>query len=307
MATVSGNNKITSAHQLQNTYSLNYSSEWRKGMLGSILFHIAVISLLLVLGLNAPDPPFPPDNGILVNFGTDETGEGLIEPSGSSTEVTGLPEESVPILPSVASERILTQDVEKNATSVKTQQQIEANRKVQEQLEADRILKQQEDAEKQRIIDEQRRLNEIMALTKNALVGAQNSGTSSTGEGITGGPGNQGVITGSINSSVRGTGSGTGTSGVGSGEPSYTLEGRGSVSIPKPKYDYQEAGIVVVEVTVDRSGKVIAATPGAKGSTTLDEYFLKVSKDAAMEAKFEAKPNAPEIQKGTITYNFILN
>ncbi len=62
----------------------------------------------------------------------------------------------------------------------------------------------------------------------------------------------------------------------------------------------------MVEVTVDRSGKVTQAVPGIKGSSTLDEYLLKVAKDAAMKASFEAKPDAPLFQKGTITYNFIL-
>jgi outer membrane biosynthesis protein TonB len=61
-----------------------------------------------------------------------------------------------------------------------------------------------------------------------------------------------------------------------------------------------------VEVSVDREGKVIQAIPGSKGSTTLDEYLLKAAKDAALEARFEAKPDAPAVQKGSITYNFIL-
>jgi hypothetical protein len=43
-----------------------------------------------------------------------------------------------------------------------------------------------------------------------------------------------------------------------------------------------------------------------KGSTTLEEYLLKVAKDAAMEATFEVKSDAPLVQKGTITYNFVL-
>ena len=51
---------------------------------------------------------------------------------------------------------------------------------------------------------------------------------------------------------------------------------------------------------------MIQAVPGIKGSTTLDEYLLKVAKEAAMKATFEAKPDAPAIQKGTITYNFKL-
>jgi outer membrane biosynthesis protein TonB len=62
----------------------------------------------------------------------------------------------------------------------------------------------------------------------------------------------------------------------------------------------------VVDVSVDRSGKVTQAIPGTKGSTTLDEYLLRVAKEAALKARFDSKANAPVIQKGTITYNFIL-
>jgi TonB family protein len=95
--------------------------------------------------------------------------------------------------------------------------------------------------------------------------------------------------------------SGTGEAGV-----SYNLAGRGFQKLPPPKYDYQGGGRVVVEISVDRNGNVTQAIPGAKGSTTLDEYLLKVAKEAAMEAKFETKRDAPPIQKGTIAYNFIL-
>ena len=77
-------------------------------------------------------------------------------------------------------------------------------------------------------------------------------------------------------------------------------------SLAYSEYDYQGEGRVVVEVSVDRSGKVIQATPGSKGSTTLDEYLLKVAKEAALKATFDPKADAPAVQKGTITYNFML-
>jgi colicin import membrane protein len=259
-----------------------------------------MVVLLLIFGFTTP-LPLPAEQGILVNFGSDETGSGLIEPSAPSTELTAAPEETSPVFQEKTTDQILTQEVDKEAPVVKKQEDIDAERKIQEQLEADKKIKEQEELEKKRVADEQKRLNDIMTRTKNALVSAKNTGTSSTGEGITGGQGNQGVVTGSVNSNVRGNGSGLGTSGI-----SYSLSGRGSTSLPKPKYDYQGEGIVVVEVTVDRAGNVIKADAGIKGSTTLDDYFLKVSKEAAMLAKFEVKPDAPAIQKGTITYNFIL-
>ena len=101
--------------------------------------------------------------------------------------------------------------------------------------------------------------------------------------------------------SIMTGGPATGDTGI-----SYNLQGRGFQALPPPKYDYQGEGRVVVEISVDRSGKVVQAIPGTKGSTTLDEYLLKVAKEAALAARFEAKQDAPTLQKGTITYNFIL-
>jgi colicin import membrane protein len=265
------------------------------------MFHILLVIILLIAGFITP-LPLPAEQGILVNFGTDETGSGLIEPSGSSTEITALPEEPTPVVPEKATDQIMTQDIEKEAPVVKSQEEIDAERIIREKIETDRKIKEQEEIERKRVAEEQQRLNDIMARTKNALVGAQNSGTSSTSEGITGGAGNQGVTTGSVNSTVRGDGSGTGTSGI-----SYSLGGRGSLTLPKPKYDNQVDGTVVIEVTVDRTGNVTNAVFFQKGSTTLDEYLIRVSRDAAMLAKFEPKPNATELfEKGTISYTFIL-
>ena len=103
------------------------------------------------------------------------------------------------------------------------------------------------------------------------------------------------------NVNVYGEGSGTGTEGV-----SFDLAGRQPRSLPKPEYDRENEGIVVVEITVDRNGNVINARPGVRGSSNINDYFLKVSKEAALKSKFDKKPDAPSIQKGTITYHFIL-
>ena len=87
---------------------------------------------------------------------------------------------------------------------------------------------------------------------------------------------------------------------------SYNLQGRTFLNLATPKYDYSGEGKVVVEISVDRNGRVIEAIPGVKGSTTLDEYLLQVSKKAALQSIFQQKSDAPAVQKGTITYNFML-
>ncbi len=286
----------------------NIPSEKEKGIIGTIVIHAVILVLLIVLGFSVPPPP-ETEEGILVNFGTDETGFGMIEPSPPPSRE----EASVP-LPSESTvtareEPLLTQDTEEAPEVKKVDpeaekrriEQAEAEKRRRAELEAERIRKEQEEIERKRIEAEQKRQADIMNRTKDALAGSKNSGTSSTSEGVAGGPGNQGSPGGSLDSKNRGEGSGLGNKGI-----SYDLAGRGVQRLPLPEYNYQGEGRVVVEVSVDRSGKVTHAVAGVKGSNTLDEYLLKVAKEAALKAQFDVKNDAPFIQKGTITYNFIL-
>jgi colicin import membrane protein len=283
-------------------------SERRKGIVGTAIIHIVVLAVLLLFGFSIPPQP-KPEEGILVNFGTDETGLGLVEPSPPAVKEETSPPPPSEALKNSKEDPLLTQNTEEAPEVKKVDpeaekkrlEKAEAERIRKAELEAERIKKEQEELEKKRIAAEQQRQADIMNRTKNALANSKNAGTTSTGEGVAGGQGNQGVTTGAVDSQNRGEGSGLGDKGI-----SYDLQGRGFQKLPLPKYDYQGEGKVVVEVSVDRSGKVIQAVPGFKGSNTLDEYLLRVAKEAALEAQFEVKPDAPPVQKGTITYNFIL-
>ena len=281
-----------------------------KAIVGTTIIHLILLLLLVIVGFSVLSPP-EMEEGILVNFGTDESGMGFIEPSPPPPVIE---EKSSPPLPVNAAEKqvkdpLLTQDFEEAPEVKKADpeaekkklEKIEADKKIKEQLEAERIIKEQEEIERKRVEAEMKRQADIMNRTKNALANSKNAGTNTVSEGVKGGAGNQGVTSGSLDSKVRGEGTGLGDKGI-----SYNLQGRGFQSLPTPKYDYQGEGRVVVEVSVDRLGKVTQAVPGTKGSTTLVEYLLKVAKEAAMEARFEPKPDAPVIQKGTITYNFKL-
>ena len=125
-------------------------------------------------------------------------------------------------------------------------------------------------------------------------------GTGGTGGGTGGG---NGTGTGIGTGSGYGAGSGGGAGG-GSG---YSLGNRKALSKPAPKYTCNEAGKVVVEVTVDQSGRTISATAGIKGTTNLARCLLDQAKIAAMNTKWDADSNAPAKQVGKIIYNFSLN
>ncbi len=301
----------------------NFPSDKKKGIIGTVVFHIILAVILIITGFHT-QLPLPEEEGILVNFGTDDTGLGMLEPAASSSqeESSSAQESSADIPPEQtvdevqeqeAEEALMTQDFEEAAVVEEKKEQpdpeeeqrlkeeAEAERIRQQELEDERLRKEAEEAEKRKLEEEQRRRTEIMNRTRNALENANARGSDTSSEGIAGGEGNQGVETGAVGADVYGEGGGTGTEGI-----SYDLAGRQARSLPKPGYDIQSEGIVVVEVTVDRDGNVTKAVPGVKGSTTLEEYFLRVARTAAMAAKFDRKPDAPVIQKGTITYHFIL-
>lgn len=283
-------------------------SEKKKGIIGSSILHIIILILLIGVAFVPPEPP-ETEEGILVNFGTDETGFGMIEPSPPPVQEEASVPQPAPAEEVQKEKALLTQNNEEAPEVKKVDpeverkrlEKIEADRKLKEQLDAERKRKEAEEAERKRIEAEQKRQADIMNKTRDALANSKNAGTTSKSEGEAGGTGNQGVQTGSVDSKTRGEGSGLGNQGI-----SYVLGGRKVKLLPKPDYDYQEGGKVVVEVSVDRTGKVIQARPGIAGSTILDDYLLKVAKEAALKATFEPKSDAPAIQKGTITYNFVL-
>ncbi|PKP04377.1 MAG: hypothetical protein CVU11_04950 [Bacteroidetes bacterium HGW-Bacteroidetes-6] len=62
---------------------------------------------------------------------------------------------------------------------------------------------------------------------------------------------------------------------------------------------------MVVTIWVDKQGNVTRAEPGAIGTTVSNPTLWNAAKTAALQAKFDVNNDAPEVQKGTITYNFI--
>jgi hypothetical protein len=91
-----------------------------------------------------------------------------------------------------------------------------------------------------------------------------------------------------------------------SGDPNYNLAGRAALTKPKEQPNCEEEGIVVVSIEVDKKGKVIRAVSGVKGTTNSANCLLKPAREAALKTTWNADPNSPSKQKGTIIYQFSL-
>ena len=113
------------------------------------------------------------------------------------------------------------------------------------------------------------------------------------------------VKKGSGGSTGVGEGSGKGSGGEGGGSGTeFSLAGRGKKSLPKPTATSSENGSIVVEIRVDQEGNVVFAKAVWKGTTLGDKNLWRLCEQAAKDSKFTAKPDAPELQPGKITYIF---
>lgn len=319
---------------------MDFIREHKTGFIGTIITHAVVLALLLFFGFFTP-LPLPGEEGVLVDFGDSETGFGMEEPAPSETAPLKDQEEKLaevktpppPPQKKVAApepkEALLTQDLEKTVALETAKKKKEAekvrdleNEKIQrEKREQERLEKQQQtEAERLRLAEiarqqkeeaqrlaqaaaKQRKAGEINNRAKNAFGGSGKGAadSKSTGQGVTFGPGNQGSPQGTANAGQYGPGGGVGN-GV-----SYNLGGRGHESLPKPYYPGNEEGMVVVQVTVDKSGRVTKAEAGVKGSNTANPELIAAARKAALLARFKADENAPAFQIGTITYRFLLD
>ncbi len=283
----------------------------RKSAIATTIVMVLLLFLIFTFGLKYFDPPL--EYGIAVNFGTSNVGSGNIQPteplkSASSQEEVIEETQQEEVEETVAeteptsapSEKVITQDSEE---SIKIKKQEEAKRKAEEadrqkKLEAERIIKQRKAAEEKKKAEEaakRKRLDDMMGGLNNS------DGNATGGEGDDNQAGDKGNPNGDPNASGY-----YGNGGGGSGG-NYRLGDRKAVSKPKPTYDCDEQGRVVVSISVDKSGRVISAQAGIKGTTNSATCLLTRAKEAALKTRFNSDSKAPTKQVGSIIYNFSLS
>ncbi len=259
-------------------------------MIITVVLHVIILILLFYVGMKYLDPPL--EQGIAVNFGTTEMGSGKIQPT---EKIESAPQKATP--PPVSSvkteikEDAVTQDNEEAPV-------IKKEKPKKEQTETSVKEQPKEEVKKPDPKPDKSTTDALSSI----LNGPRNDGTAKGGEGNDDKPGDKGDPDGDPNaSSYYGTGKGL------DGDGNYLLGGRKALNKEKFMQDCNEAGIVVVSIEVDRSGKVIHATPGVRGTTNNSRCLLEPAKRAALATKFNADDKAPSKQIGKIIYKFSLS
>jgi len=274
----------------------------KRGMMVSVALHVALIMLALLPLLTFPDPP-PGQEGILVNLGMPDEGQGTDNagpsapiaedlPDDPQPEEAAPPEETAQPEPEPEREVVTSDDSEVKIKEDKKKK--EEDRKRQEKLEQERREREaREEAARKAAEAKAQREREAQALKDQLSGGLQGDGD---GKGNTGKPGNQGDPNGDPNSDIL-EGISTGSGRVGGG-----LGSRGVARTHKPTDNSQEQGIVVVKVCVDKAGNIISADFTQKGSTATSSRLKNLAISSAKQWRFS--PGQVDKQCGTITYNF---
>lgn len=264
------------------------------------LLAIIVLLLLFVVGPPYMDPP--EEYGVAVNFGNSDFGKGNVQPEKPVKSEPRVIEEppqpeaskAEPTKSAEAKEEVLTQD-NAEEIAIKKQKQAEAKAKAiadaKAKAEADRIAKEkQEQEEKRKKLD--------------ALIGgvSKSDGSETGSEGNDNQTGDKGQLDGNPYAPSYFGGKGTGSGGVG-----YGLNGRGSASFNRLKQDCNESGLVIVRIVVNKSGNVVEAVPGVKGTTNTAQCLLEPAKKIALSHKWPSNSKAPSRQIGFVSVNFKLS
>lgn len=276
---------------LQTTYE-------KKSFWTTAFILLAVLLLLFFAGLRYLDPP--PENGILIAFGNTDPGNSLTlsPPIQATTEETIVPEmNAAPEVKEVMVEEVVSEALEEVLTTADSELVLpkELAEKAAESV-PEKVPETVPEKTPEKVIQQ------ASAATKAALaniLGAKEAQGSGKGNGEK--SANQGLSDGSkYANSFYGSTTGE-VQGFGFGLAGRSLASKGSVTP-----DCNEEGRVVVAITVDRSGKVIAADPGVKGSTNNAPCLLAPAKATAFMYQWAPDAEAPEKQIGFVVINFKL-
>ena len=285
--------------------AFNESTNRNKARTWTIAIHVLLLLWFAFTGLKYQDPP--PEEGIAINFGYEESGNGDNSQAAAVTPPPPTPVET-PVATPVAQEEVVTQDTEEAPVIEKPKEKpVEETPKEpvddapEEKPTKEPVSDPIPDPEPQPTAEEIEQQAQQAKLDR--MFNTNNKG-SGTGEGETTGGGDQGDPNGDLNSQRRTGNGGIGGNGkwsLGNRKPINKVEGEGC----------QESGTVVVGIRVDRDGNVTKATPGINVSSQNSKFtadcLLEKARATALKMKWSsAESDDPDIQRGYIILRFEL-
>ena len=283
------------------------------GLVGTLVLHVVLLILLFLIAISKPE--VQEEGGVPVMLGNMEMAQGNADPY-TLTDVDILDEPQLPTevsapepvsTPPVESEMITQEDeltiaVPKKETPKPTpkKEAVKKEAPKKEPVKPKEKTEAEKRAEAERLAAEKKAAEEKAAAEAAAkrIAGAFGKGTQMGSKGnADSGNGIQGSPTGNA---AEGQ-----TTGVG-GYGTFDLNGRslGPGGLPRPVYNVQEEGRVVVTITVNPAGQVIQTSIN-KRTNTVNAALRKAAEDAARKARFNAVGGVNN-QTGTITYYFKL-
>ena len=283
------------------------------GLVGTLVLHVVLLILLFLIAISKPKAQ--EEGGVPVMLGNMEMAQGNADPY-TLTDVDILDEPQLPTevstpepvpAPPVESEMITQEDeptvaVPKKETPKPTpkKEAVKKEAPKKEPVKPKEKTEAEKRAEAERLAAEKKAAEEKAAAEAAAkrIAGAFGKGTQMGSKGnADSGNGIQGSPTGNA---AEGQ-----TTGVG-GYGTFDLNGRslGPGGLPRPVYNVQEEGRVVVTITVNPAGQVIQTSIN-KRTNTVNAALRKAAEDAARKARFNAVGGVNN-QTGTITYYFKL-
>ena len=275
----------------------------RKSAVLTIIIAVLLLLLFSLVGLKYFDPPI--SYGMEVNFGTSTQGNGKVQPTKTVASQPEQQQQSTPkqVPPPVASttEKVLTQKeasipVVKKQPKKQPQNTPPKKKPLKKEVEQPKVDPSPPAPPKPKVSD----------ATKNILSNVLNAkkveGEQKKGEGDDNKSGDKGKIEGNPYASSY-----YNTAGLGGNGKGYGLNGRNLQSNGAVTQECNEEGTVVVRITVNQQGQVIAAEPGVKGSTNVHPCLLSPAKKTALLHKWFPDENAPSTQIGFVVINFKLS
>lgn len=244
-----------------------------------------LIAISFIIAIGNFEPEELGMGGMVVNYGTSETGIGddytsIEEPSVDPNANNQRPDKVTPeqtVTPNQSSQstdkEIQTQDME-DAVAINTKPQ---------KSTANPTAKADDKPEKP-------------AINQNALYKGKKKDGSGGGDGEGGEPGNQGSINGDPLAPNYGEGG----------------SGNGSTPLPLARFngikaiddDGQKTGKIAVAIQVNAQGQVVKATAGARGTTFIDQALFRKCEQAVMGASLDKMTAGYEKRKFTVVFNF---